>query len=52
VVFALCEKKETTADTPARRALREEVYSEKFKQHADRYLKELKKGAMIEYRQQ
>ncbi|HKY85273.1 MAG TPA: SurA N-terminal domain-containing protein [Pseudorhodoplanes sp.] len=51
-VFALCEKKETTADTPARRALREEVYSEKFKQHADRYMKELKKGAMIEYRQQ
>ena len=30
-VFALCEKKETTADTPARRALREEIYSEKFK---------------------
>lgn len=51
-VFALCEKKETTADTPARRALREEMYSEKFKEHADRYLKELKKGAMIEYRQQ
>ncbi len=50
-VFALCEKKETTADSPARRALREEFYSEKFKQHADRYLKELKKGAMIEYRQ-
>jgi len=50
-VFALCEKKETTADTPARRALREEHYSEKFKEHADRYLKELKKGAMIEYRQ-
>lgn len=51
-VFALCEKKETTADTPARRALREEIYSEKFKAHADRYLKELRKGAMIEYRQQ
>jgi peptidyl-prolyl cis-trans isomerase SurA len=51
-VFALCEKKETTADTPARRALREEVYSEKFKEHANRYLKELRKGAMIEYRQQ
>ncbi len=50
-VFALCEKKETTADTPARRALREEMYSEKFKAHADRYLKELRKGAMIEYRQ-
>jgi len=49
-VFALCEKKETTADTPARRALREEVFSEKFKEHSNRYLKELRKGAMIEYR--
>jgi peptidyl-prolyl cis-trans isomerase SurA len=51
-VFALCEKKETTTDTPARRALREEVYSEKFKEHAARYLKELRKGAMIEYRRE
>jgi peptidyl-prolyl cis-trans isomerase SurA len=50
-VFALCEKRETTADTPARRALREEIFSEKFKEHANRYLKELKKGAMIEHRQ-
>ena len=51
-VFALCEKKETNADTPARRALREEIYSEKFKESAQRYLKELRKGAMIEYRQE
>jgi peptidyl-prolyl cis-trans isomerase SurA len=50
-VFALCEKKETNADTPARRQLREEMFSEKFKVHADRYLRELRKGAMIEYRQ-
>ncbi|MES1155102.1 MAG: peptidylprolyl isomerase, partial [Pseudorhodoplanes sp.] len=50
-IFALCEKKESTADSPARRALREEIYSEKFKEHATRYLKELRKGAMIEYRQ-
>jgi peptidyl-prolyl cis-trans isomerase SurA len=50
-VFALCEKKETNADTPARRALRDEIFSEKFKEHANRYLKELRKGAMIEYRQ-
>jgi peptidyl-prolyl cis-trans isomerase SurA len=51
-VFALCEKKETTADTPARRALRDEMYSEKFKEQANRYLKELRKGAMIETRQE
>ncbi len=50
-VFALCNKKETTADTPARRALRDEMFQEKFKTQADRYLKELRRSAMIEYRQ-
>ncbi len=50
-VFALCSKKETTADTPAKRALREQIFSERFKTHAERYLKELRKAAMIEFRE-
>lgn len=50
-VVALCNKKETTADSPAKRALREQLYSERFKAQADRYLRELRKGAMIEERQ-
>ncbi|MBV6489444.1 MAG: Chaperone SurA [Pseudorhodoplanes sp.] len=50
-VFALCNRKETTADTPAKRALREQIFSERFKTHAERYLKELRKAAMIEFRE-
>jgi peptidyl-prolyl cis-trans isomerase SurA len=51
-VVALCNKKETTADTPARRALREEMFAEKFQAQAQRYLKTLRKSAMIENRLQ
>jgi peptidyl-prolyl cis-trans isomerase SurA len=51
-VFALCEKKETNADSPTKRKLRDEMFSQRFKKQADRYLKELRAGAMIEYKQQ
>jgi len=50
-VFALCDKRETTADSPTKRKLRDEMFQERFKKQADRYLKELRAGAMIEYRQ-
>lgn len=49
-VFALCGKKETNADSPMKKAIRDELYSEKFAAQAQRYLKELRKGAMIEYK--
>ncbi len=49
--FALCEKKETTADSPTKRKLRDEMYTQRFQTQADRYLKELRAGAMIEYKQ-
>jgi peptidyl-prolyl cis-trans isomerase SurA len=49
-VFAVCEKKETSADTPAKRQVREEMFNEKFNAQGARYLKELRSGAMIEYR--
>jgi peptidyl-prolyl cis-trans isomerase SurA len=51
-MYALCAKKETTADTPGKRAVREEFYSERFQEHSKKYLKELRSTAMIEYRQQ
>ena len=51
-VFALCEKKETNSDSPTKRKLRDEMFSQRFKKQADRYLKELRAGAMIEYKQQ
>jgi peptidyl-prolyl cis-trans isomerase SurA len=49
-VFALCEKKETNSDSPTKRKLRDEMFSERFKKQADRYLKELRGQAMIEYK--
>jgi peptidyl-prolyl cis-trans isomerase SurA len=48
-VFALCSKKETTADSAAKRQTREEIFSKQFQAKANRYLAELRKGAMIEH---
>jgi peptidyl-prolyl cis-trans isomerase SurA len=52
-VYALCGKKPSAADnTPGRKEIRDELYSEQFKNVAARYLKELRSQAMIEYTQQ
>lgn len=51
-VFAICEKKETNADSPTKRKVREEIFQSRFQTQADRYLKELRAQAMIEYKQQ
>ena len=50
-VFALCDRKETNSDSPTKRKLRDEMFQQRFQQQADRYLKELRKQAMIEYKQ-
>ncbi len=51
-VFALCEKRETNSDSPTKRKLRDEMFSQRFQKQADRYLKELRAQAMIEYKTQ
>jgi peptidyl-prolyl cis-trans isomerase SurA len=48
-MFALCAKKETT-DTPGKRQVRNEIFSQRFDAQAKRYLQEVRRGAMIEYR--
>jgi len=48
---ALCEKKETKSDTPGKKQVREELSSQKFGAQAKRYLAELHREAMIEYKQ-
>jgi peptidyl-prolyl cis-trans isomerase SurA len=47
-LFALCERKETTEDTPQKRQARDKLFGEKFQVKARRYLQELRKQAMIE----
>jgi peptidyl-prolyl cis-trans isomerase SurA len=51
-MFALCGKRSTTQDTPGMRQAREKIYTQRFEARAKRYLDEVKRGAMIEYREQ
>lgn len=47
-VFALCARNQTTIETAAKRQIREELFAEKFKAQSERYIQELRRGAMIE----
>ncbi|MBI4273495.1 MAG: SurA N-terminal domain-containing protein [Rhizobiales bacterium] len=49
-MFAVCGKKDSKAETPGQRKVREEMFSEQFDTHSKRFLKELRSAAMIEYR--
>lgn len=49
-VYALCGKKASNAEnTPTKKEVRDELFSEQFQVLAKRYLKELRSQAMIEY---
>ncbi|MBI2716912.1 MAG: SurA N-terminal domain-containing protein [Rhizobiales bacterium] len=49
-MFALCAKKESSEDTPAKREAREQLYSKRFESEAKKFLDEIRKQAMIEYK--
>jgi peptidyl-prolyl cis-trans isomerase SurA len=50
-MFALCSKKENKTDTPGKKEVRDEIFQKKFGVQAKRYLAELRRAAMIEYKQ-
>ena len=50
-MVALCGKKPTKIDSPKRKEVREKIYAQKYQTTSDNYLKEVRKGAMIEYQQ-
>lgn len=50
-MFALCAKKESSGeDTPAKREAREAIFNKRYEAEAKRFLDEIRKQAMIEYR--
>ena len=49
-VFALCDKRESTADTPQQRAVRNELFNSRYDQVSKRYLNDLRRAAIIEYK--
>jgi len=49
-MVALCERKQTTVDTPKKKEIREKMYNAKFEAKSKAYLEQVRKAAMIEYR--
>ncbi|MBR1128967.1 peptidylprolyl isomerase [Bradyrhizobium iriomotense] len=49
-MVVLCSRKPTVIDTPKKREVREKMYQEKYEKTQKAYLEELRKAAMIEYR--
>jgi peptidyl-prolyl cis-trans isomerase SurA len=49
-MFALCEKRQTSSDTPEKRDLKEKIYTERYQREAKKLLEEIRRQAMIEYR--
>jgi peptidyl-prolyl cis-trans isomerase SurA len=49
-MFAVCSKKASKTDTPEARKLRDEMFERKFGAKAKRYLADLRRQAMIEYK--
>jgi peptidyl-prolyl cis-trans isomerase SurA len=49
-LFALCRKERTTSDTPGKKEIRDELFQAKFQEQSKRFLAELRKQAMIEYK--
>jgi peptidyl-prolyl cis-trans isomerase SurA len=49
-MFALCAKKESTQDSPAKRAARDQIFNQRFETASKKFLEEIRKEAMIEYK--
>jgi peptidyl-prolyl cis-trans isomerase SurA len=50
-MFAICAKKESSADnTPGKRKARESVMAQRYEERSKQYLQELRRGAMLEYK--
>lgn len=50
-MVALCAREPTTADTPKKREIREKMFAQKYEAKSTAYLQEIRKAAMIEYRE-
>ncbi|HXX06872.1 MAG TPA: SurA N-terminal domain-containing protein [Pseudolabrys sp.] len=49
-MFAVCNKKESTSESPLKREMREQIFSKRFESESKKYLEEIRKSAMIEYK--
>jgi peptidyl-prolyl cis-trans isomerase SurA len=49
-LFAVCSKTAASGDTPAKRKARDELFNERYQAASKKFLKELRKQALIEYK--
>jgi len=49
-LFAVCSKTTAKGDTPAKRKVRDEMFNERFQAASKKFLKELRRQALIEYK--
>lgn len=49
-MFALCDKKQTTTESPLKRKVRQELVIKRFQAESQKFLNEIRKSAMIEYK--
>jgi peptidyl-prolyl cis-trans isomerase SurA len=49
-MYALCEKKESSSESPIKRQVREEIFAKRFEAEGKKFLEEIRKQAMIEYK--
>jgi len=49
-MFALCDKKESKTDSPLKREVRQQLFTKRYDAEAKRYLDEIRKQAMIVYK--
>ena len=50
-MVVVCGKKATSVDTPKKKEIREKMYAAKYEKKSKAYLEDIRKSAMIEYRQ-
>lgn len=50
-MVALCSRKPTTIDSPKRKEMRDKMYAQKYEKTSSSYLAEIRRAAMIEYRE-
>jgi peptidyl-prolyl cis-trans isomerase SurA len=49
-MFALCNKKESKTDSPLKTQVRQELFAKRFEAESKKFLDEIRKQAMIEYK--
>ena len=49
-MFALCGKRESAQESPLKRELRDQLFSKRFEAESKKFLEEIRKQAMIEYK--